>query len=432
MAPRLQLSGQMLRRSLMRPLLVAVLLAVALPAHPAARLTYVLPGGAVPVYWPQSAFPIPYQIDRRAANMLSQATIDRAFGEWTTVTDATVSFAPGGVVDGAKAGKDGHNTVSLIDDLFQNQHFIAMTTNWYDDGGRMTEADIQIDPVAAGSNYNTQLLVEHEVGHLLGLDHSGVVSSVMYPFVGKGGSTELDSDDKIAIAGVYPREDPMAGGTIKGQVVGNDGAIFAAQVVAVNEEGEPVATDLTDGSGQFSLHGLPTGDYRVYAEPMDGPVDVQNLSGVWRSAKVVSFPTRFARAAAMHVDSGKIYGNVDVNSTGAPVTLNPRWIGAFPDGSTNVSLSSTPVFLKPGQTMALAVGGDGFTSGMATFVVLNPGFKRISEFRYAANYVYATFSIAPDAPAGSSVVVVTNGNESAMLTGALRLLAKERPRLVQK
>jgi hypothetical protein len=416
----------------MKTLLITILIAVAVPAYPATRLTYALPGGAVPVFWPQSSFPIPYQIDRRAATMLTQATIDHAFDEWTAVSDATVSFAPGGVVDGAKAGKDGRNTVSLIDDLFQNQHFIAVTTNWYDDSGKMTESDIQIDPMAAGTNYNAQRLVAHEVGHFLGLDHSAVISSVMYPFVGKAAPTALDSDDRIAIAGIYPKEDPMAGGTIKGQVVGNDGAIFAAQVVALNGDGEPVATDLTNANGQFVLHGLPTGDYRVYAEPLDGPVDVQNLAGVWREARVVSFPTHFARAEAMHVESGTIYGGIDVNSSGAPVTLNPKWIGAFPDGSTDVSLSSAPVFLKPGQTMAVAVGGDGFTSGMTTFVVLNPGFKRISDFRYAANYVYATFRIAPDAPAGSSVVVVTSGNDSAMLTGALQVQANGRPRLAKK
>ncbi len=412
---------------------VAALIAMAVPVYSAARLTYTLPGGTVAVFWPDTAFPIPYQIDRRAADMLSESTIDRAFAEWTKIPDASISFAPGGVVDGAKAGKDGHNTVSLIDDLFKNQHFIAVTTNWYDDSGRMTEADIQVDPIAAGANYNTQLLVEHEVGHLLGLDHSAVISAVMYPYVAKGGSTTLDSDDRIAIAGIYPKGDPAAtGNTIKGQVVGNDGAIFAAQVVAINESGEPVATDLTNASGQFTLQGLPTGNYRIYAEPLDGPVNVANLSGVWRDARVVSFPTRFARTSAIHVEGGRIYGNVDVNSTGAPVTLNPRWIGAFPDGSTDVTLSSTLVILKPGQTTALAVGGDGFTSGMTTFTILNQGFKRISDFHYAANYVYATFSIAPDAPAGSTVVVVTNGNDSAMLTGALRIEPSARPRMVRK
>lgn len=406
----------------MRNVLLAVAIAaLAVPSFAAVRLTYELPGGAVPVYWPASAFPIPYTIDQRAADLVTAATIDRAFNDWTTIPEANVSFRSAGVVNGIAAGKDGINSVSIADDLFANQHFIGMTTNWYDTEGRMTEADIQIDPQAVRGKYNLQLLVEHEVGHLLGLDHSAVISSVMYPFVGFGANVALDSDDRIGIAAVYPRVDPNAGATMMGQVTGNDGGVFAAQVVAVNASGEPVATSLTKANGEFVLTGLPSGDYRVYAEPLDGPVNAANLSGVWREAKVTSFPTNFAAVGRMHVDAGKVYGNVNVDGAGAPVTLNPKSIGAFPEGSASMSLNSSMVSLKPGDTTNLAIGGDGFTSGMTKFEVLNPGFTRTSDFKYAGNFVYATFRIAPNAPAGSAVVLVTSGRESATLTGALRV-----------
>ncbi|MCU1349240.1 MAG: metalloendoproteinase 3-MMP-like [Acidobacteria bacterium] len=404
-----------------KTLLAVVIAALAVPSFGAVRLTYDLPGGAVPVFWPASAFPLTYQIDRRAADMLGVATIDRAFADWTTIPEANVSFRSEGVVGGAVGGKDGRNTVSMVDDLFANQHFIGMTTSWYDVDGRMTEADIQIDPMAVRGKYNVQLLVEHEVGHLLGLDHSAVISSVMYPFVGYGSDVALDSDDRIGIAAVYPRVDPTAGATLMGQVTDDSGGVFAAQVVAVNESGEPVSTGLTKAGGEFVLSGLPTGNYRVYAEPLDGPVNAANLSGVWRQAKVVSFPTHFAQGGRMHIDAGKIYGNVNVSSAGAPVTLNPKSIGAFPAGSSNMSLNSSAVSVRGGQTIDLAVGGDGFTSGMTTFEILNPGFQRISDFHYAGNFTYATFRITPDAPAGSAVVLVTSGNDSATLTGALRV-----------
>ena len=41
------------------------------------------------------------------------------------------------------------------------QNFLALTTNWYDDTGHMTEADIQIDPSVVANHYNLELLVEH-------------------------------------------------------------------------------------------------------------------------------------------------------------------------------------------------------------------------------------------------------------------------------
>jgi hypothetical protein len=298
----------------------------------------------------------------------------------------------------------------------------------------MIEADIQIDSNLMTSNYNVQLALEHEIGHFLGLDHSPVLSAVMYPYVGAGTDAALDSDDRIAIAAVYPNSDPsMVGATLKGSVGGSSGGIFAAQVVALNDRGEPVATALTDQSGRFELRGVPAGDYRLYIEPLDGPVDPNNLAGIYRLAKVDSFPTEFMSDSPLHVDSGKMYGNLTVNSTGAPVRLNPKWIGLADQGQRIAAMNSMPATVRPGQTMAIAIGGDGFTSGMTTFEVMNPGVKRISEFRYAGNYAYADFEVSPQARAGSGVILVRSGNEAATLTGALRILeAPARTRAVRR
>lgn len=418
----------------MRRLFPLIALLIALPAYPAARLTYQLNGVGVPVSWQNGAFPLRVGIDRRivSARPEAESVVARAFAEWTSVGDASLSFAPTAVIDGLKPGKDGQNSITLADDLFRDQHFLAVTTNWYDDSGHIAEADIQIDGGTLSGSCDLQQLVAHEVGHLLGLDHSGVLSSVMYPYVGKVGVPSLDSDETIAIAEIYPHSSRGdAGATINGHVVGDGGGIFAAQVVALNEKGEPVATALTDQQGSFTIDGLPAGTYRMYAEPLDGPVDVQNLSGIWRNAKVKSFPTQFADGGALRVESGKVYGNLVVNASGV-VQLNPRWIGASTPGSGDVSLAAAPVLVRPGQTVSLAVGGDGFTSGMTTFEIPSPSFHRLSDFKYASNYVSATYSIDADVAPGSAVVLVKSGNESAALTGALRVAGKPRVRAALK
>jgi hypothetical protein len=427
----------------MRPqrnlLLAAALILAVVPDFAAVRLTYSDPRGEPKaVFWPASAFPLPYKIDRRVANMLpgGEAAITSAFAKWTSIADANVSFRSLGVVDNAKAAPDGQNTITVTDGLFSGQGAIAMTTNWHSDDGTLREADIMIDPSIVASGYSVQQTLEHEIGHLLGLDHSAVLTSVMYPYVGKDGMPDLDSDDKIAIANLYPRADQtLTGATLKGRVVGNDGGIFAAQVVAVNNHGEPVATGLTDASGEFVLQAVPGGTYRLYAEPLDGPVDPRNLAGVWRGAKTISFPTRFVAGAPLVIENGKVYGNLLINDSGAPVRLNPKWVGASPGQTADFALLSMPSVIRPGQSVSIAVGGDGFTSGMTTFEVMNPGVKRIGDFRYASNFVYATFQIEPNATSGSSVILVTSGNESATLTGALRIDGGSPPtriRLVRK
>ncbi|HEY2090529.1 MAG TPA: matrixin family metalloprotease [Thermoanaerobaculia bacterium] len=408
----------------MRPLRWAVLLAVILttPLFGAVRLTYDFSGKAIPVAWPASAFPLQYTVERRVANQYGADVIDHAFAAWTAVPDSNITFHDTGITDGTTAGQNGVSSVTLLDGLFKDQGFIAVTTNWYDKNGSMTEADIQIDPSVVGSSYPALATIEHEVGHFLGLDHSPVLSAVMYPYVGKNTPPSLDSDDRIAIAAVYPRVDPTsAGATLTGRVLSDGSGIFAAQVVALNDHGEPVATALSDSAGDFVLEGVPDGTYRVYAEPLDGPVLPANLDGIYRGAKVTSFGTRFAAGAPMVVKSGTVYGNLDIDTSGAPVKLNPKCVGTAGANGTDFALTSATVALKPGTSVTLAIGGDGFTSGMTTFEILNPSVKRTSDFRYGSNYVYATFQIAPDAAAGSQSIMVTSGNENAALTGALRI-----------
>ncbi|MEK6373487.1 MAG: matrixin family metalloprotease [Acidobacteriota bacterium] len=416
----------------MRPSRALLLLSlfVALPAFPATRLTYSINGVAVPVAWQSST--INYAIDRRVADAMPSGAgqIERAVNEWSSVADAQLVLNDTGVVDGAKPGKDGKNTISLADELFANQRFIALTTTWYDDAARIVEADIQVDAMAIKGGFNLQQLIQHETGHLLGLDHSAVLSSVMYPYVGTGGVSSLDSDDRVAIATMYPRFTPHTGATLQGRVSGDDGGIFAAQVVALSDAGEPVSTGLTDRDGSFTLQGVPSGNYRIYAEPLDGPVSVSNLSGSWRMAKVKSFPTQFADGGVpMVVENGKIYGNINVNGAGA-VQLNPRWVGASSVGATSIPLGAMPIVLRPGQTVTIAIGGDGFISGVTTFEIPSPGFHRVTDFTWSANYVSATFSIGPATAPGSVVVLAQSGNESAALTGALRIEPKSRVRAV--
>src|SRR5438067_2469557 len=157
-----------------RPSVVLSLFPVAATAFPAARLPYMIHGAPVPVAW--TSFPINYAIERRVAEAVPGGVpqIERAVSDWSNVAGAQITFNDLGVRDGIKAGKDGESSITLTDALFADQHFLALTTNWYDDDGHVIEADIQIDPMAISGGYNLQQLVRHETGHLLGLDHSAV------------------------------------------------------------------------------------------------------------------------------------------------------------------------------------------------------------------------------------------------------------------
>ena len=405
---------------------------IALPVFAATRMTFDIQGQATPVEWAPTAFPLRYDIDRRVTELHPNAVamIDRAFATWQSLPDVSLRFESRGV-SSAVPGREGIS-VSIADDLLRGQGAIAITAYTYDTAtGRMLDADIRLDPSLFSGGVNAQAALEHEVGHTLGLDHSAVLSSVMYPYVGPSGvQAELDADDRIAISTIYPKNDPtLRGATLQGRVMGDDGGIFAAQVVAVNERGQPVASSLTNAAGEFTLLTVPAGRYRLYVEPLDGPVVVSSLQGTYRQANVKPFPTEFFDSP-IDVENGKVYGNLVVNAAGS-VQLNPRLIGAAPPDSNSVSLNSSPVTVRPGQTVKLTVGGDGFISGMTQFEVLDPAFQRVSDFEYWGGSVSATFAIAHDAPTASSVIVVRNGNEQATLTGALRVFGSKKARAIR-
>jgi hypothetical protein len=405
-----------------KALLTSVLLCAAAPMFGAARLTFNIKGEPVAIAWPAASFPIRYTVDGAAAQKLAGGAeaVGSAFGSWQSVQEAGVRFQDAGV-GSAAAGKDGVNSVTVSDSLFASSGFIAFTTTWFDDQGRITESDIQVDSSVAGDQRKVGALVEHEVGHFLGLDHSAVVSSTMYPYVSSTGVSGLDSDDRIALTSVYPHpHSATITSTVRGRVLGTGGPLFGAQVVAVNSQGAPVASALTlqDGSFEFAV---PADRYKVYVEPLDGPVEHSSLSGVWRDSSKGAFRTEFFQGSEwLELGPGETRENVEIRAA-LPTSLNPRWIGAFPAGSRDVKLASTPATIQAGQTMSIAVGGDGFVSGMTKFEVLSPGFSRVSEFQYGPNYVWATYQVARNTPDGSLVVLVNNGAESATLTGALKV-----------
>lgn len=416
------------------PALLALVLSI--PAFAATRLTYDIQGTPTALEWAPTSFPLPYELDRRIAqgNPNAAAVIDQAFASWAAISGTNIRFEQRGVTDRVADVSAGRVVVSIADDLFRNQGALAITTYTFDNtSGNLTDADIMVDPQLLAGQFNLQMAMEHEIGHVLGLDHSGVISAVMYPYVS---STRMpatfDSDDRIAIAMAYPNDDPtLTGATLTGRVMGDNGGIFGAQVVALNDRGEPVATELTSANGEFTLSGIPPGRYRLYAEPLDGPVDAKSFRGTWRGVSSASFPTRFFGNDAITVEKGKVYGNLVAYANGA-VQLNPRWIGACASTSHAISLGSTPATVHPGETVKLAVGGDGFTSGMTQFEVLNPGFRRVSDFQWSANYVTADFVIEAASTTGSAVVLVKSGNETATLTGALEVYRPGKGRAVRR
>jgi Matrixin len=166
-------------------------------------------------------------------------------------------------------------------------------------------------PQGAGA-YDLESLLEHELGHWLGLDHSAVIRAVMFPFAPVPGTFlgnrptaqapdgPLADDDRTGARFMYPDPaDAVNVGAIRGRVLPanpfalatlgatSQGAfvtgIFGAHVVAVDaDSGSVIAGTLagwscTAGSaapqfdGSYDIERLPAShSYTIYAEPLTG------------------------------------------------------------------------------------------------------------------------------------------------------------------
>src|SRR5262249_22178355 len=122
----------------------------------------------------------------------------------------------------------------------------------------------------------------HEIGHLIGLEHSGLTRATMVPYSERGETQgrSPESDDAIGAALLYPEGGFLARtGAIEGRVTTATADVFLAHVVASTVWGRVIAGGFTRPDGTYRIAGLPADTYVVYAEPLDGPVRPANVGG---------------------------------------------------------------------------------------------------------------------------------------------------------
>ncbi len=153
--------------------------------------------------------------------------ITNAFQTWSDISTANIRFVNdlSTTVKYANAG-DHINLVSFVDDqygwtpgvLAYSAKMVDMSANG--GKGQITDADIIVNPefanylkgtvanddVGTPGYYDIQSIITHEIGHNLGLLHSGVVNSTMFYWLDDGTTSErtLEPDDMAWASYKYP------------------------------------------------------------------------------------------------------------------------------------------------------------------------------------------------------------------------------------
>jgi hypothetical protein len=384
-----------------------------------------------------SSMPISYWINEKGlpgiSNGSDMAAVQASFRTWENIQTASIQFTYKGTTPAATVGRDGQNVVTFIDTSAPlGSSIIAATFSFFKtENGRLLfdESDIAVNPSmdfsASGetNKFDIQSVLTHEVGHLLGLDHAGLISSVMVPF---GAPSQLDQrtlayDDIAGVIEIYPNPSTLpATGQIRGMIQADAGPIFGAHVVAVDSNGTAVVSTLSQRDGSYVLRFVPPDTYRVYAEPLDGPVTKQNLGG-GSNGFFSSIKTNFGTT---------YFGNVSMLADAATIDVAPNAVATadvqtFPASASGLNLTR-PAFgirISRGRTGTLTVGGVDITDGIVV-TGSNPGLQfgaltfggRVSST--APTSVSMRLTLSPSTPLGPKNLAVNRGTDASIVSGA--------------
>ena len=368
----------------------------------------------------------------------------RAFARWSSL--ANINFVVTWTSTTSVSPAEGGDGISLltIADTFENEQFNSDSTTartrvfFNPETGAIAEADISINPRPRAEDgtelqfstdgtpgtYDLEATFTHEIGHLLGLEHSAVLASTMQSRQAYNGTfglpalTErtLTEDDRQKIRSLYGPG--LRLGRIEGRLVDNrtPGAFTPLSGVNIWAEnvttGRVMASDVTAEDGTYELEGLAVGQYRVMVSSV--PAGDTTAAPKFRSFEMSNqVAVKAGAATALN------YNMVPAQAA----SLNPKLIGL------NAELSTVALPLEPGKRVKLYLGGEGVDQVPGTSILVNSPFFTVDPASLAREQLSTPFpvisvelQVAANAPFGDYTIrLQSNSGETAYVPGAITI-----------
>ncbi|MFT7516834.1 MAG: hypothetical protein ACI84O_000619 [Myxococcota bacterium] len=276
---------------------------------------------------------ISYNIDTAGSDDINDgshiAAIEHAFQSWTDVAGSDITLNRGADTT------SGSGRTITFDETNSSGYFpagssiVAITPiSYLIADGRITDADILFNGSQftfstdqTPGTFDVQDVLTHEVGHFIGLDHSPVVSGSMWPYVSTTQwlHRSLTQDDEAgAVAIATGINQTKVTGTIRKP--NSSSALPGAIVSASLSDGRFIASTVTSSNGNFTLRGLPAGDYYIHITPLEGGMSSSNLSSnmsVYTAFAPTfyggfSSPTLFSLNVGSQLSVGTLTANADI------------------------------------------------------------------------------------------------------------------------
>jgi hypothetical protein len=245
-----------------------------------------------------------------------QGAIRRSLDAWESVANIEfqVAWTDKSAVSPAGNAGDGTSLVTIAqipENLLifsgDTNEISARTRVFFNRRSEISEADIVLNPYQQFSTdgsigtFDFESTVTHEIGHLLGLEHSTVAGATMNEHQGKNGIFNLSSfgprtlseDDITQIRAIYgARDDDECCGAIDGKVALTNGKTAKGFDVWLEESetGRVIVGGKVGSDGSFLLKGLQANKYRIYTQNSASNFAGQDLGEIEvTKGKTVSF-----------------------------------------------------------------------------------------------------------------------------------------------
>jgi len=375
----------------------------------------------------------------------------RALEHWDSVANIQFFEATSDVQSISAPNAGDH--INLITVSNENAGWFASFENpgrtrvFYDAGGSINEADIALNPNVRFSSdgtpgtFDLESTFTHEVGHLLGLEHSAILAATMQPRQAMNGlfgtpqftQRTLAEDDIAGARALYGSRigtGSIAGRLIARSIGGQSQPIFGGHVFAEDPQtGRVIAGSVTLPSGDYRIDALPPGNVRVVGQSLVGPISGDEIAARGSYSGLFDTLPAFRTHIATRLSSTAIPVFADtatrlgffVSPIPAPA-IRPRLIGM------NGELSTVALPLKPGRTTTVYVAGEGIDeiaagriSSTSPFIVINRETVK-EEFDIDFPAIGFEITVASNIPPGDySLVLESTDGEVVYLAGVVTI-----------
>lgn len=289
--------------------------------------------------------------------------VRNAIDEWNRATDTTLQLVENtseAAVSRTDWEADDIHLVLWDEDnssgFFGGNGAVAITPIFFFSNGVIADADVLFNgedftftTTNEPGSFDVQTVATHELGHLVGFDHSGWAGATMFPFVET--TVELQRsialDERVGLRDAYPAG---AVASITGTVrrIADGSVIAGAHVVARDSAGRTAGSTLSETNGGFTLRGLVPDTYTVYATPFEGVVDEDNLGD--------GFVIQTGFESTVHPLPVMV-------TPGVATALGDLGVGDDVPVVLGNNLTAFPLLATIAQSTSMAIRGTGLVSG---------------------------------------------------------------------